>query len=487
MSSIRISLHGAAGEVTGSCTLVETPTARVVIDFGLYQGTPENEAKNHVMPAIDFARVDAIIVTHAHVDHCGRLGLLPALGFDGAVFASEPTVHVLPFILRSSASLQALRVDESREGTAPRCAVLEPEALRWNSRLRHEEPKILFGHRAAGQVARELIALPWREWDEVAPGVRARLHHASHMLGAASVELECDIPGGTPRRILFSGDLGAADSPVLATYGFPDAPVDVVVMESTNGAQYATERKAKQFDDGLATLRAVVKRARATNGRVLVPSFAIGRSQLLVHALGELSREGALGDMPVFLDSSMAVRACNLMGRWPHLLAAPLQRARLAGRDALGFPQLRLLRSREESGVIDGTRSACVIIAGSGFCDAGPILRHLARAIERESSTILFAGHVLHDTLGWGLRHGATRVAINDEAFDVKAQTTVATGFSGHASPAELLAWLERVPGTGKVLLNHGSDAGRSGMVEALRLSGRTDVVAPAACEVVAV
>ncbi len=492
MPHVTISLHGAAGEVTGSCSLVETPTARVVIDFGLYQGTPENEARNHVMPAIEFARVDAVVVTHAHVDHCGRLGLLPSLGYDGAIFASEPTVELLPFVLRGSASLQKLRVEEWHAKSAPKCEVLEPASLRWSSWQRHDEPRILYGHQAAGKVVRELVALPWSQWQEIAPGVRARLHHASHMLGAASVELECAIPGGTPVRVLFSGDIGAQGSPVLAPHRFPDGAIDAVVMESTNGARPENSRKARGdagtlIDAGLSELRAFVEAAQANRGKILLPSFAVGRSQLLVHAFAQLSKDGSLGEMPVFLDSGMASRACGLMGRWPNLLAAPLQRARLAGADPMDFEQLRSLRSREESAVIDGMRSACAVIAGSGFCDAGPMLRHLARALPRESTTLLFAGHVLHDTLAWGLRQGATKVAINGAEVDVRATVGRVPGFSGHASLEGLTEWLSHVPGSPRVILNHGTDAARDGAAAAIVRKGSPAVTRPAIAEPVGV
>lgn len=460
--------------------------ARVVVDLGLYQGSPENEARNHVMPSIDFARVDAVVVTHAHVDHCGRLGLLPALGYDGAIFASEPTAALLPVVLRSSASLQKLRVDEFSEKTAPKCEVLEPANLRWSSWERHESPKVLFGHQAAGQVARELIAVPWEEWEDIAPGVRLRLHHASHMLGAASVELECEIPGSTPKRVLLSGDIGAFGSPVLAPHRFPDGPIDAVVMESTNGARalggagIAAAAPAKTAKDGVGELRELVALARERDGRILLPSFAVGRSQLLVYAFSQLAREGVLGDTPVFLDSGMASRACSLMGRWPHLLSPALQRARLAGKDPFDFEQFRPLRSREESGVIDGMRRSCAVIAGSGFCDAGPMLRHLLRSLPKKSTLLLFAGHVLHDTLAWGLRHGATRIAINGEVIEVHAQIGKLSGFSGHASPDELVEWLERVPGEPRVILNHGTQQARSGMAELVhdRL-GRAAVAPP--------
>ncbi|MDA1007650.1 MAG: MBL fold metallo-hydrolase [Planctomycetota bacterium] len=489
MLPLRITLHGAAGEVTGSLIEVTTPTARVVIDFGLFQGSFEQEDRNCVLPSVDFARVDAVLVTHAHIDHCGRLGLLPTLGFHGPIFASEPTAELLPFVMRGSASLQQLRVDEYRKGSASRTRVLEPAALRWESPKRTSEPKVLFLHRDVELVRKALIAIEWNRWREIAPGVSARFHHASHMLGAASIELECTIAGRAKQRILFSGDVGSEGNPLLAPHGVPDGPIDFVVMETTNGARaHEYTEKNVHGDDGVGALRAIVENARKHGEKLLFPSFAIGRSQLLVRCFAELHRSGDLGNMPVYVDSAMAARACGMSGRWPELLAPAAQRMRLHGDDPLDFDSLHLLMSRADGASADAARGPCAIIAGSGFCDAGPIMRHLRRGLGHKDTVIVFAGHVMHDSLAHALVHGATQVEINEEVIDVQARMKRIHGFSGHASPAELIRWLKRVPGTPRgVLLNHGSVAARAGMAEMIRTQCGLQCVCPAVAEPVEV
>lgn len=463
-STVRVRIHGAAGEVTGSCYEVTTDRARVLVDFGMFQGALAQEARNAVAPEIDFADVDAVLVTHAHVDHCGRLGMLPRLGFNGPVFATEPTAELLPRVLVSSASLQQLRIEEAKQGSQPVARVIEPPELATPHPGIVAPPPILFFHRDADKVRKALRALPFLEWEPVADGIEMRFLHASHVIGAASIELRVERPsGGEPIHLVFSGDIGPMASPLLAPHQWPDRAPDLLVMESTNGARRFPR------SGQLQSLESILTEARERGQRVLIPVFALGRAQTVLFMIAQAAHDGVLGDMPIYLDSAMASRASELYARHPHLLEASVRRECLRGRNPLHFPQLHTLMSRRESEALDRVRSGCVILAGSGFCDAGPILRHLKLAIDQPDTRILFAGHQVEGALGDGLLRGATRVEIDGATLDVRAKIDRIEGVSGHADAEDLLEWVRRMPGTpGRIVLSHGSQQAREAFAQEL-------------------
>ncbi len=473
---VAVRIHGAAGEVTGSCYEVTTPHAHLLVDFGMFQGAPEQELRNTIPPDLDFATLDAVLVTHAHVDHCGRLGMLPGLGFQGPVLATEPTAELLPRVLTSSATLQQTRTQEHRGGTAPSSRVLAPHHLASSIPIRKDPPVVLFTHRNAERVARSVRAIPFMEWESIADGVEMRFLHASHVIGAASIELRVARPdGGEPVRLLFSGDIGPIENPLLAPHQWSDRPADLLIMESTNGA-----RRFPQVDQ-YQLLIEILKEARAKNQRVLAPVFALGRAQTILQLLARASRDGILQGMPVYLDSAMAVRASELYARHPKLLEESLHRQCIRGTNPLHFPELHTLMSRRESESIDRVKTACVILAGSGFCDAGPILRHVQLAIDQPDTRILFTGHQLDGLLGHGLLNGATRVEINGAALDVNAKIDRIAGISGHGDSDDLLTWIGRMAGPPKTIaLVHGSVEARSEFASILRQHVTSDVVEPA-------
>lgn len=477
-----VRVHGAAGEVTGSCHELITPRARIVIDFGMFQGSLAQEMRNLEPPAIDFAGVDAVVLTHAHVDHVGRLGMLDALGFDGQVLCTPPTADLAPRVLISSASLQKLRVEEHAAGTLPTARVLEPAHLVGVRTVRTSAPPVLFGHRAAERVAKRIAPLAYQAWTEVADGVRIRMLDASHVLGSASVEVEVSgVPGGM-RRVLFSGDVGPMRHPLLAPHDVPESAPDLVVMESTNGGRRF--RGEDPWDRMSAILEEAVRRGQ----RVIIPVFALGRAQSVLQLLARASRAGMLKGTPVYLDTAMAVRASDLHMRYPDLLAERPRRDVLAGRSPLHFDELHALTSRRESEAIDRVHGACVIMAGSGFCDAGPILRHLLHAIDREDARIVFTGHQIEGLLGDGILKGASRVEINGSERDVRAAVDRIEGVSGHADADDLLDWVRAMPGRpGRIALVHGTPDGRTRFAAQLREAIGTEPICPSLGESIVV
>ena len=453
---------GAAGEVTGSCTLLETEHARILVDFGLFQGSPAQEWRNADAPQVDFRRLSAVVCTHAHVDHCGRLGMLPGLGYEGPVLCTEPTAELLPMVLRSSANLQKVRLEEHRDGTGPDAAVIDPppDPSLVEAQRRTEDPPVLYGKGDAERVSRGIVGVPYLAWRDIAPGVRMRLHDAGHIIGSASVEFEV-VHGASRVRILFSGDIGPSGESYLRARSFAP-PADLVVMESTSGARPAG-RAATDVD---AALREIVSDCRSRDRTALLPTFSVGRAQVLLHHLARLSREGALGEMPVYLDSPMATRAAELCARHPSLLSTQARAMVSAGHSPFEFDSLHSLWSRKHSLRVAGRQGAGMVLAGSGFCDAGPVLHHLEHALGHEHGHVVFTGYVLPGSLAEALANGtARRVRVNGQELDVRARVSRLHGLSGHADADQMCDWLAgsgHRPGV--VVLNHGDPSGRAGM-----------------------
>jgi metallo-beta-lactamase family protein len=473
-----ITLHGAAGEVTGSCTLLRTPRGSVVIDFGLFQGTPLEERRNLQTPAVDWTDIDAVVVTHAHVDHCGRLGMLPALGCDADILCTTVTADLLPRVLKSSANLQTMRLDEWKTGTAPVARVVDPPPPPTLGPQRGEvEPPVLYGMRDVEHVLHQIRGMPYATWRTVAPGLRVRLHDASHILGSASVEVEWE-DGGRHRRVLFSGDLGPDAGPLLrARPPLPD--VELVVMESTNGS-----RDIPRTSAGPQALGEVLARVSARGGRLLVPTFSLGRAQLVHYRLAELARLGQLHGMSVYVDTPMAVRAAELVGRHPELLAEVPRRMAEKGDDPMEFDGLHKVFNRRHSLKVAAGTSPAVILAGSGFLDAGPVLHHLASLVSEDRNAILFAGHQLPGSLGHGMLHGARAIELKEGVFEVKAERVHLEGYSGHADRGDLLGWLRgRAGGSPRVLLNHGEQSSRESLSKVIEsdLGLRAELPTPGA------
>ena len=460
-----ITLLGAAGEVTGSCTLLQTPRGRVVIDFGLFQGSVADERRNLVVPDIGWSTIDAVVVTHAHGDHCGRIGMLPRLGCDAPVLCTRITADLLPRVLKSSANLQAIRVEEWKEGTAPIARVIDPPPPPSTQPQRGDvEPPVMYTGRDVDRVLHQVHGIAYDTWHEVRPGLRIRLHDASHIIGSASVEVAWDEDGGATRRVLFSGDLGPHQGPLLrARPALPD--VDVVVMESTNGLRDVPRNTA-----AAEALGEVLKRVAARGGRVLVPTFSLGRAQLVQWRLAQLARMDGLHGMKVYLDTSLAIRAAEMHGRNPDVLAPEPQRMARAGEDPLEFSALFKVFNRRSSLKVAAGTSPGVILAGSGFLDAGPVLHHLASLVSEDRNAIIFAGHQLPNSLGHGILHGARLIELKEGVFEVKAERVHLEGYSGHADRGDLLQWLEsREGGSPRVLLNHGEQASREGLANMIR------------------
>lgn len=430
--SLRLHFHGASGAVTGSCFLLESRKARVLVDCGLFQGSKSEKELNYRPFPFTPAKLDAVILTHAHIDHSGLLPKLVKAGYAGPIHATAGTADLCSIMLPDSGYIQEMEVAQlnvrnQRRGRPPVAPIYTADD--------------------AAVALTQFRPHVYGEWHDVAPGIRSRFWDAGHLLGSASVEIE--VAGdGEPVRLLFSGDIGP-DNKLLQHD--PEAPrdIDYLVCESTYGD---TMREPTAPAARRAQLRDVVREAARTGGALLIPSFAVERTQELLVDLVGLMEQGALPRIPVFIDSPLASRASTVFGQH----AAELEEGSALVR-ALEAPNVRFTENVEQSKAIDHVKSFHIVIAASGMCEAGRIRHHLKARLWRDDTTILFVGFQAQGTLGRILLDGASRVRLMGEDIRVRAKIRSLDLYSGHADAAELVAWVrERGAIRGNVFLVHG-------------------------------
>lgn len=437
---MKIHVAGAAGgEVTGSAYYVQTDRACVLVDCGQFQGSRKSEALNRWKPPARI-KLDAVLITHAHLDHTGRLPLLAQKGHRVPVFATAATIEMTALILRDSAR------------------ILAADAEHKNRRLaRAGEPPVvpLYSPEDAENAIAMLRPVPYQQPVDVAPGIQAIWAEAGHMLGSASIQLIVE-EAGRRKKIVFSGDLGPKSAPILRTYEpFHDA--DLVFIESTYGS-----RDHRPFSQTVEEFVAAVKDAVGSGGKILVPTFAVGRAQLIAGLLGWMFRNNKVRPFPIYLDSPMAIQALEIYAKHRELFDD----------EALKFIQerplledlrtMKLCVTAEDSKKINDQAGPCLVMAGAGMCNAGRILHHFKANLWKPETHVLIVGYQAAGTLGRQLVDGADSVKIFGEKIAVKANVHTMGGFSAHAGQTDLLAWLAAIaPSRPRVVLSHGESEAR--------------------------
>ncbi len=454
---LSLTFCGAAGEVTGSATLLDTGAARVLVDFGLHQGGGACESRNRRTPPFDAARLDAVVLTHAHIDHSGRLPLLVrptnegGLGFHGPIWATPATIELAAILLRDAAFLQ--RMDAERLTRQRRRRGREPDGL-----------KPLFDFEDVERALALMRPLPYDREQEIAQGVSLRFVDAGHILGSASVMLRVKTRNHHERAVAFSADVGVKGTPMLRDPARFNA-ADVVILESTYG-----DRDHRTTAHTLDEFVNILNDAERESAKVLIPAFAVGRTQNLIYHMARLREAGRLGPTPVYIDSPMAIEATELYRRHSQSFDDTTQRLIDEGRSPLAFPGLRFTKSPQESRSLNDLGCCAVIISAGGMCNGGRILHHLRHGLWKPATHLLIVGFQAHGTLGREIVEGAKQVAVMGERIAVKAKVHTLGGFSAHAGQTELLEWLRPMAGaTPRVILNHGEDAARHALAETIR------------------
>ena len=434
IGAMELEFFGAAGEVTGSCHILSINDRRLLLDCGLIQGGRKDEARNRDPFPFDATRIDAVILSHAHIDHSGRLPLLAKRGFEGPIYTHEASRDLCRVLLKDSAFLA------------------ERDAERQSRKLLRQgkEPvRPLYSVADAEQACKLLKGVRYDQPLQVMPGVRVTFVDAGHIMGSASLVLELR-EGQHKRTVVFSGDLGQYDTPILRDPASIET-ADLVLMESTYGGRIHRNR-----EDTLKELGEIIVAARRDGGNILIPAFAVGRSQEILYHLGVHFDEWELKNWRIFLDSPMAIEASRIYWNYPHLYDAEATRLRQGSREMPPLSNLTLSESADESRKINDIRSGAIVLAGSGMCNGGRIVHHLKHNLWRPETHVIIPGYQAYGSLGRRLVERRPVVRIHGNSIKVAANIHTVGGFSAHGDERDLSDWYGNFRNRPPIYLVHG-------------------------------
>ena len=454
---MHVEFSGAAREVTGSCHLLTVGEHTVALDCGLFQGRRSESREKNLRIPYPPERLSAVVLSHAHIDHAGRLPFLTRQGYTGTVFATPATRDLCAIMLADSAYIQEKDV----------------EFLRRHGR---EAIEPLYTEEDVPALMRQMVGVPYDQEFAVAPGIKARFVEAGHILGSASVVLDCTENGST-KRLVFSGDIGRWGLPIIRD---PDPPggAHAVIMESTYG-----DRDHPQVEDMRGRLAAIVTETAARGGRVMIPAFAVGRTQEVVYDLHALAREGRIPNIPIYIDSPLATDATTVFSMHPEVLDREEAMVKSV-QHLFKFSMLRYTADAQESRALNSQHGPMVIIAASGMVEAGRILHHLKHGASDQRNTILIVGFQAEHTLGRRIVERRPMLRILGDDVPLRAQVEVLNGYSAHADRGELTRWLDAVrassDGSPPVWLVHGEPPAQEALAARLGERGyRVQIPAP--------
>ena len=444
-----IEFFGAAREVTGSCHVLRVGGRTVMLDCGMFQGKRSEAAEKNKRLPLPPAEIDAVVLSHAHIDHAGRLPFLTRAGYGGPIFCTAATRDLCAIMLADSAHIQ----EKDAEFLARRArAAVAP----------------LYGMRDAVRATELMVSLPYARAFEVVPGVRASFLDAGHILGSASVVLDCT-EGGRTRRLVFSADIGRWGLPIIRDPQIPEG-AEMVIMESTYGNRDHASVEGEREKLGLA-----VRETAARGGRVLIPAFAVGRTQEIIYDLHVLARAGQIPEIPIILDSPLAIDATTVFAQHPETFDAS-ENLVSAVRELFNFPLVRFTRDVAESKALNEARGPMIVIAASGMAESGRILHHLAHGAADERNTILVVGFMAEHTLGRRIVERRPTLKIFGDEVPLRADVRILNGYSAHADRSELARWLRAARDKGASLrdvhLVHGEPEAQAAFTEAMRAEG---------------
>ena len=448
---MHLEFFGAAGEVTGSCHILTVGGRTLLLDCGLIQGGEHPDERNRRPLPFDASSIDAVVLSHAHIDHSGRLPLLRKRGFRGPIYATTACRDLVRILLADCAAMSVREAERAVRKAGARGAndAIEP----------------LYTVDDAKRTVEQIHTVPYGKTVPVLPGVDLTFRDAGHILGSASVWLtlrEDDVE----RRLVFSGDLGQYDSPILRDPE-PGVEVDLALVESTYG-----DRRHREREDTLREFGEILRNARRDGGNVVIPAFAVGRTQDLLYEFGTHFDAWQLGDWQIFLDSPMAIEASRVYWAHTELYDEEARAVCLRAGNLAPLPNLTLCRTTDESMAINKLRHGAIIIAGSGMCTGGRVVHHLKHNLSRPECDVVFTGFQAAGTLGRAIVEQREIVRIHGSPIRVAARIHTLGGFSAHGDQQDLLRWYAGVPGKPPVWLVHGEAQGAAGLQEALRQVG---------------
>lgn len=445
---MKITPVGAAREVTGSCFLLEADSGKYLIDCGMFQGRKNDEDRNCHFP-FEPSDIKAVFLTHAHLDHCGRLPLLYAQGFHGNVYATAATCELTQYILLDAAKLQ--QEDAERHARKSR-------------RAGQPAQPPLYDEQDVLNLLRDLHVLDYDNLLEVG-GLQVRLHQSGHILGSACIEVR---EGNA--CVLFSGDLGAPKHNVVPDpAALPEC--NLVVCESTYG-----DRLHRGEQESVDELAEAINWTYQAGGNVIIPSFALERTQDILFQLYKLRKQGLIPENQVYLDSPLAINITRVYNKHPDDLDAETRAEFTANGDPFSFPGMQIIHSSEQSRALNG-RDRIIVIAGSGMCNGGRVVHHLKHNLWREDSAVIFVGFQAQGTLGRRIVEHAPNIMIEHEPIAVQAKIYTINGFSAHADQAALATWLGGTK-SAQIILNHGEPTASEALAKLLSAQGRAVEVA---------
>jgi len=449
MGTVRVTFHGAALTVTGSKFLVESEAGRILVDCGLFQGRKEWRLRNWDEPKFDIASLTGVVLTHAHIDHTGYLPLLARRGYKGPVYCTAATKALLGLLLPDSAHLQE---EEARHANK-------------HGTSKHHPAKPLYSSDDARAALSLLKIVERRERIELSPGFVMEMTCAGHILGSTSLSIETD-----GKRLTFSGDVGHYDTPILPDPE-PHDLGDLLLCESTYGNRVHADV------DHMAELERVVQEAVERGGPLIIPAFAVGRTQTVLYYLAQLEREGKIPVLPIFVDSPMAVDATDIYRTYRNDYDEESAALLAKGDMPLFTERTTFVRSVEQSKSLNDLKEPAIIVSASGMVNGGRILHHMIHWLDKETTTILFVGYQAEGTRGRKIESGAQDVKIFGRYVPIRARVETLSGFSAHGDRKELLRWLRSCSGTpSEVRVVHGEKEASYAFAKALQHEFAWDV-----------
>ncbi len=454
---MELEFYGAAGgNVTGSCHILRFDGKMVLFDCGLMQGGKKLKEKNKEDFSFNSKEVDAMILSHAHIDHSGRIPLLVKRGFTGEIYTQNATVELCEVLLKDSAKLAGY------------------DAKYQNKKIKKKggnEPLVepLYTEEDVNETLKHFVGHKYNEWFEVLPGLKVRLQDAGHILGSAIVEAKIT-ENGITKKLVFSGDLGQFNTPILEDPSLID-DADVVLVESTYG-----NREHRERNKTIVEIGEVIKAAKAGKGNILIPAFSIGRTQEILYHFVEHFDDWGLKDWKIYLDSPMAIEASKIYWEFNHLHDSATKKLLGNFKDKIPLPNYERSVSAAESKELNKIESGAIFIAGSGMCSGGRIMHHLRYNLHKPQTHILIVGYQANGTLGRRLVNGEEKVKIHGDWIDVNANIHTVGGLSAHADCSDLTYWLKNIKGNPKIYLVHGEIESQQGLKEHLKQEINADV-----------